>query len=114
MNRDLLKFEMMKSCGHVVDVQLLNCAQLFATPWTAVCQPSLSFTISQNLFKLTSIELVMLSNHLILCLPLLLLPSVFPSIRVVTCGHSFQKIFLYIGVPNLQRLYTWGKMCPGK
>ena len=55
---------------------------LFATPWTAVCQGSLSFTISQSLLKLMSIELMMPSNHLILCHPLLLLPSIFPSIRV--------------------------------
>ena len=52
------------------------------TPWTAAHQASLSFTNSQNLLKLTSIELVMPSNHLILCHPLLLLPSIFPSIRV--------------------------------
>ena len=52
------------------------------TPWTAARQASLSFTISQSLFKLMSIESVMPSNHLILCHPLLLLPSIFPSIRV--------------------------------
>ena len=52
------------------------------TPWTAACQASLSFTISQSLPKLTSIESVMPSNHLILCRPLFLLPSIFPSIRV--------------------------------
>ena len=52
------------------------------TPWTAACQASLSITISQSLFKLISIESVMPSNHLILCCPLLLLPSIFPSIRV--------------------------------
>ena len=51
-------------------------------PWTEACQASLPFTISQSLFKLMSIELVMPSNHLILCCPLLLLPSIFPSIRV--------------------------------
>ena len=56
--------------------------RLFATPWTAACQASLSFTISQSLLKLMSIELVMPSNHLILCCPLLLLPSIFPSNRV--------------------------------
>ena len=55
---------------------------LLATPWTAASQASLSFTISQSLLELMSIELVMLSNLLILCHPLLLLPSVFPSIRV--------------------------------
>ena len=52
------------------------------TPWTAACQASLSITNSQNLLKLMSIELVMPSNHLILCRPLLLLPSILPSIRV--------------------------------
>ena len=64
-------------------VQSLSHVQLFATPWTAAHQASLSFTISQSLLKLMSIELVMPSNHLILCYPLLLLPSVFPSIRVI-------------------------------
>ena len=52
------------------------------TPWTAACQPSLSITNSQSLLKLMSVESVMPSNHLILCHPLLLLPSIFPSIRV--------------------------------
>ena len=56
--------------------------QLFVTPWTAARQASQSFTISWSLLKLMSIELVMTSNHLILCHPLLLLPSLFPSIRV--------------------------------
>ena len=65
-----------------VVVLLLSCVRLFATPWTAACQASLSFTISQSLRKLMSIELVMSSNHLILCHPLLLMPSIFPSIRV--------------------------------
>ena len=51
-------------------------------PWTAARQTSLSFTISQNLLRLMSIESMMLSNHLILCCPFLLLPSIFPSIRV--------------------------------
>ena len=55
---------------------------LFATPWTAACQGSLSITNSQSLLKLMSIESVMPSNHLILCHPLLLLPSVFPNIRI--------------------------------
>ena len=63
-------------------VQLLNHVWLFATPWTTACQASLSITSSQSLPKLMSIELVMSSNHLILCHPLLLLPSIFPSIRV--------------------------------
>ena len=63
-------------------VQSLNRVWLFVTPWTAACQASLSITNSQSLFKLMSIESVMPSNHLILCQPLLLLPSIFPSIRV--------------------------------
>ena len=62
--------------------QLLSCVQLFVTPWTAACQASLSITNFWSLLKLMSIELVMPSNHLILCHPLLLLPSIFPSIRV--------------------------------
>ena len=72
-----------------VVVQLLNHAWHFATPRSADCQASLSFTISQSLLKLTSNELVRPSNHLILCHPLLLLPSVFPSIRVFSNGLAF-------------------------
>ena len=60
-------------------VQSLSCVQHFVTPWTAVGQASLSFPISQSILKLKSIESVMLSNDLILCRPLLLLPSIFPS-----------------------------------
>ena len=63
-------------------VQSLSHLQFFATPWTAAHQDSLSITNSRSLHKLMSIELVMPSNHLILCCPLLLLPSIFPSIRV--------------------------------
>ena len=62
--------------------QLLSHVWLFVTPWTTVHQASLSFTISQSLLKLKSIESVMPFNHLILCYPLLLLPSIFPSIRI--------------------------------
>ena len=70
-------------------IQLLSCVQLFATPWPAACQTSLSVTNSQSLLKLTSIELVTLSNHLILCLPLLLQPSIFPSLRVFSNESVF-------------------------
>ena len=56
--------------------------RLFVTPWTAACQASLSFTISWNMLKLMSIKSVTPSDHLVLCRPLLLLPSIFPSIRV--------------------------------
>ena len=60
----------------------LSHVQLFVTPWTAACQASLSITNSQSLLQLMPIESVMTSNHLIFCCPLLLLPSIFPSIRV--------------------------------
>ena len=65
----------------VASAQLLS-VQLFVTPWTAAHPASLSFTISQSLLKLMSIESVIPSNHLILCHPLFLLPSILPSIRV--------------------------------
>ena len=76
-----------KKCRHhflkieLLSVQLFSRVWLFVTPWTAAHQASLSFTISQSLLKLMSVESVMPSNHLILCHPLLLL-SIFPSIRV--------------------------------
>ena len=63
-------------------VRSLSHVQLFATPWTTAHQVSLSVTNSRSLLKLMSVESVMPSNHLILCRPLLLLPSIFPSIRV--------------------------------
>ena len=70
-------------------VQSLSHVPLFATPWTAARQASLSFTISRGFFKLMSIELMMTPNHFILCHPLLLLPSIFPSIRVFPNGQVF-------------------------
>ena len=63
-------------------IQLHSCVQFIATPWTVACQASLSITNSQSLLKLMFIESVMPSNHLILCRPLILPPSIFPSIRV--------------------------------
>ena len=73
----------MKRCNYLFSsVQLFSCVRLFTTPWTTAHQASLSITNSQNLQKLGSIELMMPSNHLILCRPLLLLPSIFLSIRV--------------------------------
>ena len=70
-------------------VQLLSHVRLFATPWTAALQASLSITNSQSMLKLIPIELVMSSNHLILCRPLVLLPSILPSIRVFSYGQFF-------------------------
>ena len=76
-------------------IQLLSHVWLFAIPWTAAHQASLSITNSQSLLKLRSIESVMPSNHLILCCPLLLLPSIFPSIRV-----SSNELALHIRWPK--------------
>ena len=76
-------------------VQLLSHVRLFETPWTAACQASLSITNSQSLLKLMSIELVMPSNYLIFCHPLLLLPSTFPNIRVFS-----NELALHIGWPK--------------
>ena len=73
---------MYNSFSSVSSVQLIHHVQLFVAPWTTVRQASLSITNSWSLLKLTSIKSVMPSSHLILCCPLLLLPSIFPSIRV--------------------------------
>ena len=73
-------------------VQLLSCVPLFATPWTAARQASPSITNFQSGLKFMSIELVMSSNHLILCHPLLLSPSIFPTIRVFSNDQSFQMV----------------------
>ena len=89
LQADSLPFELPSS------VQSLSCVWLFATPWTAACQASLSIINSQSLLKLTSIESVMPSNHLILCHPLLLMPSIFPSIRVFS-----NEPVLHIRWPN--------------
>ena len=72
------------------NVHLLSCVQLFVASWTAAHQASLSFTITWSLLKLMTIKSVMPSNHLILCCSLLLLPSVFPSIRVFSSESVFQ------------------------
>ena len=87
---------MSTSCFAIV--QSINCVQLPATPWTAACQASLSFTIIQNLLKLICTESVIPSHHLILCHPLLLLPSIFPSIRVFS-----NDSFLHIRWPKYWR-----------
>ena len=76
-------------------IQLLSGVQLFVTPWTAACQASLSITNLWSLLKLTSIESVMPSDHLILCHPLLLPPSIFPNIRVFS-----SEPVLHIGWPK--------------
>ena len=77
-----LTVQMIKLLLQFSSVQSLSCVWLFVTPWTTAHQASLSITSSRSLLKHISIELVMPSNHLILCCPLLLLPSIFPSIRL--------------------------------
>ena len=79
-------------------VQSLSCVWLFATPWTATHQASLSITNSRSLPKLKSIELVMPSSHLILCHPLLLLPSIFPALRSFPMSQLFESGGQNIGV----------------
>ena len=74
----------------ISSVQSYSHVRLFATLWTAACQASLSITNPQSLLKLLSIEAVMLSNHLILCRPLLLLPSTFPNIMVFSNESAFR------------------------
>ena len=78
-------------------VESLSHVQLFATPWTAACQASLSFIISWSVLTLMSTDSVMLSNHLILCHPLLLLPSTFPSIRVFSSESALHIRWQSIG-----------------
>ena len=97
-------------------VQLLSHIWLIVTPWTTACQASLSFTISQSLLKLMSIESVMPSSHLILYCPLLLLPSIFLSIRVFSNSQLFASGGQSIGVSastsvlprNIQGLFPLG------
>ena len=99
-----------------VVVQSLSCVQLFATPWTAACQAPLSFTISWSLLRLESIESVMLSNHLILCYPLLI------SLQSLSASRTFPMSWLFtsggqsIGASasssvlpmNIQGWFPWG------
>ena len=102
--------------GIAVVVQLLSQIRLFATPWTAARQASLSFAISQSLLKLIFIESVMPSSHLILCRPLLLLPSVFPSVS--PSGHScsdasdqdkLQQAGFYLQIQTRDLTFPWQK-----
>ena len=88
-------YEEQPEMKNVVIIQSLSPVWLTATSWTAACQASLSFGISRSLLKLMSFELVMPSNHLLLCCPLLLLPSIFPSIRVFSNESA-----LYIRQPE--------------
>ena len=86
-------------------VQLLSRVRLFATPWTAALQASLSIANSRSSLKLRSIESVMPSNHLILCRPLLLLPSIFPSIR----GFTNESVCFLLVTWMDAKACGWGK-----
>ena len=79
---DIVNIVLFSECSILSSVQSLSHVRLFATPWTAACQASLSIANSWSLLKLMSFESVMPSNHLTLCCPLLFPPSIFPSIRV--------------------------------
>ena len=89
----------------VSSVQSLSHVQLFVTPWTAACQATLSITNSRSLPRLMSFESVMPSNHLILCCPLLLLPSIFPSIRVFSTVYE---------TSHRQGVNKWVWLCSNK
>ena len=103
-------FAITSSALNIPVVQLLSRVGLFPTPWTAARQASLSITNSWSLLKLMSIELVMPSNHLILCRPLLLLPSIFPIIRVfsnesalcIRCPKYWSFSFSFSPSKNIQ------------
>ena len=87
-------------------VQLLSRVQLFATLWTAACQASLSFTISRNLLTPMSAGSVMPSNHLVLCRPLLLLPLIFPSIRVFS-NESVNQMATVLELQLQHQSFQW-------
>ena len=89
-----------------VVVQLLHLVWLFVTLWTAACQTLLSFTVSQSLLKIMPIELVMLSNHLILWHPLLLFSLIFPSIRVFSSENTKSSSLCYTVGPCLSISYV--------
>ena len=89
LSKDLCRETIYQYKKSTVVVQLLSHVRLFVIPWTAASQASLFFTIFWSLLKLTCIESVMPSNHLVFCHPLLLLPSIFPSIRVFSNESAF-------------------------
>ena len=91
-----LTFDLTDACFIVIVVRLLSHVRLFATPWTEARQASLSITSFWSLLKLMSIESVMPSNHLILCHPLLLQPSIFPSIGVFPSESAALSIGLQL------------------
>ena len=98
MNKKLQDWEIHAMLYSVQSVQSLSRVWLFATPWIAARQASLSITISWSSLKLTSIELVMPSSHLILCRPLFLLPPIPPSIRVFSNESTLLNLSLNLAI----------------
>jgi len=93
---------------HLFLFRLLSCVQLFATSWTAAHQASLYSTLSQSLLKFTSVELMMPSNHLILCRPLHLLSSIFPSVRVFPKWlGSLHQVARVLELQRHHQSYQW-------
>ena len=103
------KFQVVKCYPHIFhsSVQLLSCVLLFVTPWSAAHQASLSITNSRSLLKLMSIKSLMPSNHLILCCPFLLLPSIFPSIRVFSMSQFFASGSQSIELQLQHQSFQW-------
>ena len=101
---DLLKAQ---GIARIFFFQLLNHGLPFATPLTAACQATLSSTISSSLLRFMSIELVMLSNHLILCCPLLVLPPIFPSMRVVQWVLSSHQVAKVLEFQLQHQSFQW-------
>ena len=92
---------------HFSSVQLLSCGLLFATPWTEACQASLSITNCQSLLKLMSIVSVVSFNYIILCHPFILLPSVFPSIRVFSRVSSVYQVAKILELQLQYQSFQW-------
>ena len=88
-------------------VQSLSCVRLFATPWITACQVSLSITNSRSLLKLMPIESLMPSSCLILCCPLLLLPSIFPSIRVFSNESTLHEVARVLEFQLQHQSFQW-------
>ena len=94
-------------CLNFYVVQPLSCVWLFETPWTAACQASLSFTISWSLLKLMSTESVIPSHHLILYRPLLLLPSIFPSISLFRWASYLHQVVKVLELQLQHQSFQW-------
>ena len=111
LGKDPLRFSLINrhflSTYCIVVVQSVSRVWLFVTAWTAAYQASLPFTISQSLLKLMSIEAMMLSIHLVLCYPLLLLPSIFPSIRIFSNESALYQMAKVLELQLKHQSFQW-------